>query len=350
MSNLLEWKERLQTIYAKYSTYIDKGIRFILAIVTFTLINMNIGFMDKLASPLVSIGLAVVCAFLPVIFTVVAAALLTAAHLFSLSIGILAIAAVLIVLMFIFYFRFTPKHALILLLTPLAFALKVPALIAIGYGLSATPVFIIPVIFGTAIYYLITYAKTFANTLTGAQEIGVMEIATKFAKQFFMNKELWVALITITICLLLVYFVKRMSVEHSWKMAIISGTVAYIAIMIAGEFIFDLHIQYISLILGSVVSGAIGFLLEIMMFSVNYAGTEYLQFEDDEYYYYIKAVPKVSVTVSEKTVKCINSRTEVIDTESIEKELKAQEKNDTEDFQNMDEEEIDKMIEETYSK
>ena len=350
MSNLLEWKERLQTIYAKHSAYIDKGIRFILAIVTFSLINMNIGFMDKLASPFITIGLAVICAFLPVMFTVAAAAFLIAAHLFSLSIGILAIAVVLIVLMFIFYFRFTPKHALILLLTPLAFALKVPALIAIGYGLAATPVFLLPITFGTAIFYLITYAKTFANTLTGAQEIGVMEIATKFAKQFFMNKELWVALIAMYVCLVLVYVLKRMSIEHSWKMAIISGAVSYIVVMIAGEFVFDLHIHYVSLILGSVVSAAIGFLLEIMMFSVNYAGTEYLQFEDDEYYYYVKAVPKVSVSVSEKTVKCINSRTEVIDTESIEKELKSQEDKEAEDFTNLEEEEIDKLIEEKYSK
>ena len=30
--------------------------------------------------------------------------------------------------------------------------------------------------------------------------------------------------------------------------------------------------------------------------------TENLQFEDDEYFYYVKAVPKVTVTAPEKTV------------------------------------------------
>ena len=33
-----------------------------------------------------------------------------------------------------------------------------------------------------------------------------------------------------------------------------------------------------------------------------------MQFEDDEYYYYVKAVPKMTVAAPEKTVKKINSQ------------------------------------------
>ena len=54
-------------------------------------------------------------------------------------------------------------------------------------------------------------------------------------------------------------------------------------------------------------------------FSVDYARSERLQFEDDEYYYYVKAIPKVAVTTPEKTVKKINERqeTEIIDAEAV---------------------------------
>ena len=38
---------------------------------------------------------------------------------------------------------------------------------------------------------------------------------------------------------------------------------------------------------------------------MDYSRTETLQFEDDEYYYYVKAVPKVGVTLPEKQVKHI---------------------------------------------
>ena len=52
---------------------------------------------------------------------------------------------------------------------------------------------------------------------------------------------------------------------------------------------------------------------------VDYARSERLQFEDDEYYYYVKAIPKVAMTTPEKTVKKINERqeTEIIDAEAV---------------------------------
>mgnify|MGYP003202143642 FL=1 len=50
--------------------------------------------------------------------------------------------------------------------------------------------------------------------------------------------------------------------------------------------------------------------MEFFLFSVDYSRTERLQFEDDEYYYYVKAIPKISVTAPEKTVKHINERKE----------------------------------------
>ncbi len=58
----------------------------------------------------------------------------------------------------------------------------------------------------------------------------------------------------------------------------------------------------VSLIFGS-IGAAVGIILELFLFSVDYARSEMLQFEDDEYYYYVKAIPKVVVTTPEKTVK-----------------------------------------------
>ena len=45
-----------------------------------------------------------------------------------------------------------------------------------------------------------------------------------------------------------------------------------------------------------------------MFFSVDYSRTEYVQYEDDEYYYYVKAVPKINIVNAEVKVKQINAR------------------------------------------
>ena len=45
-----------------------------------------------------------------------------------------------------------------------------------------------------------------------------------------------------------------------------------------------------------------------MFFAVDFRRTEYVQYEDDEYYYYVKAVPKINVAGEDVKVKQINAR------------------------------------------
>ena len=52
-------------------------------------------------------------------------------------------------------------------------------------------------------------------------------------------------------------------------------------------------------------------ILEVLQFFrsvIDYSRVENLQFEDDEYYYYVKAVPKISVSEEDINVKKINVR------------------------------------------
>ena len=73
---------------------------------------------------------------------------------------------------------------------------------------------------------------------------------------------------------------------------------------------FDVGNQYFHFptVIGAVISAAIVKLLQFFIFNVDYSRTEYVQFEDDEYYYYVKAVPKIAVAKPSKTVKKITSQ------------------------------------------
>lgn len=330
--------------------YIDKGIRFVLALTTFLLISTRIGFMEKLANPIISVGLAVVCTFLPLNVTVVFAVGLMLIHMFSLSIAIAGIGAVLLLLMFIFYFRFTPKKAVILLLTPIAFTSKLPVLIPVVFGLIGNPIYIVPVSCGTIVYYVVKFTKEYAGAMGKAGKDSILNVAIGFAKQIMTSKELWFAVAAVAICLLVVYLVRKLPIAYAWAVAAVSGVVAYIAVAVVGNVAFDTGMNYVSLILGSVVATAIGLLLELLVFSVDYSRTENLQFEDDEYYYYVKAVPKISVQAKEKRVKRINQRqeTEEIDVEAINAEI--QKEKPVTRTQLTGEMDIDRLIEEELMK
>ena len=140
MDNLFVIREKMRELYAAHSRVFDKGVQFVLALVTFYLINGNVGFMKAAASPVATLALAVICTFFPMIITVLLATALILVHMFAASVSALAVTALIFLVMYIFYLRLTPKMAIVVLLTPIAFAFNIPYIIPIALGLVATPI------------------------------------------------------------------------------------------------------------------------------------------------------------------------------------------------------------------
>ena len=97
-----------------------------------------------------------------------------------------------------------------------------------------------------------------------------------------------------------------MSIEHAWAVAIIFGILFEAVGMIAGDMVLGISGKTITILVGSIISCVIAFVIQFLFFNLDYSRTERLQFEDDEYYYYVKAVPKACVTTSERSIKKIN--------------------------------------------
>lgn len=340
MNKLFEIKGYLSKYYGKYSNLVDKVIKFVVALLSFTFINQNIGFSEIISNPFMSIILSVICMMLPSPLTVALVTIATLLQLLTLSVGATIVAGLLFLIMYGFYVRYAPGKAIIILLVPIAFMLNIPVTIPIVLGLIGSPICILPISMGTIVYYLIDYVKSNSTLLETVGEGGIMEQVGTYAQQVLVNREMWCSIIAFAICLLLVYNVRRMSVDYSWEIAIIAGTLGNINAMAYGYIIMDIQLSYISLIVGSVIAVIVAFIVKFFVFAVDYTRTERLQFEDDEYYYYVKAVPKASVTIPEKTVKRINERqkTGVIDTEQVKKMEELKEKEESEIQKIIDEE------------
>jgi hypothetical protein len=95
-------------------------------------------------------------------------------------------------------------------------------------------------------------------------------------------------------------------VDHAWKIAILGGAVVNLIALMAGDFLYDIQLSFVSVVFGTLFSALLCFVLEFFFFQLDYTRTERVQFEDDEYYYYVKAVPKVTLAEPERKVKSIN--------------------------------------------
>lgn len=309
METLLEWKEKIRHFYSKYEIYVVPMIKFFLAFLLFLIINKNIGYMKRLDSIAIILILALLCAIFPVNAIVLFGVLLTLAHLYALSMEVFLTGAIFFILLMLLYFRFAPKEGYYTVLTPICFVLRIPYVMPVAEGLLCKPYAIFSVVIGTFVYYFLDGIKMNEAVLGATSEDATA--TSKFVaalNQLIGNKEMYLVLAAFVLSMLLVYWIRKMSVDHAWTIAIFTGSFVQFAILFAGYLLLGINGKVMSLLLGSVISMGIAFVLKFLFFHVDYTRIERVQFEDDEYYYYVKAVPKISVTRSQKQVKQFNSQ------------------------------------------
>ena len=308
MTNLLVMKECLKSIYGKYEVYITPLGKFFLSLITFIMINGKLGYMTKIDSLAVVLIAALLCSFLPMNFMVVMAALFILLHLYALSLECAVVVLAIILIMFLLYFRFAPRDTVAVLLTPLCCMLKVPFVVPISMGLVGTPSSAVSVGCGVMIYSILQYISESVTTLNTMDAGNAVQKYRYVVDGLLNNKTMLVTLVAFVAVVFAVYFVRRLRVDHAWTIAMVAGALAGVIILLTGDLKYDTNISIVQTLIGAVISLAIVKILEFFVFNVDYSRTEYVQFEDDEYYYYVKAVPKITVAKPAKTVKQITSQ------------------------------------------
>lgn len=312
MTTLLECREWLKRMYGKYSLYIRAAIRFVTSLAVFLLITYKMGYMTRLKNPVIPLLMALVCTFLPVNLIVVFAAVLLLAHLYALSMEIALGMLVIFLILYLIYYRFAPKFGMVLLLTPIAFVLQIPYVMPVVLGLIAAPFVSVPMTFGAVIYYLLHYISQYGlNAVSSAGDGNNVQKYVYVFENAMKDPGLYLYIVAFLAALVLVYFIRKLKVDNAWVVAIFAGIISEWIFILAGNFALDITVDYVWMVIGTVLAVLIAFVLQFFVFHVDYSRTEYVQFEDDEYYYYVKAVPKVRITRREKTVKRINAQKKV---------------------------------------
>ena len=308
MMQLLVFKENLKRFYGKYSIYIIPIVKFVMGAAEFFLINSNVGFMTRLNHPLVPVVMGLVASIVPYGFTAFLAGCFVVIHVSRVSLEVALILCIIMLVVMMLYYGFRPGDGYLLLLTPMLFFLKIPYVVPLLVGLSGGLVSIVPVSCGICIYYMIMYLKQNAGILAGGS---VSELATRFiqvAKSVFGNELMWVMAAAFAAAIAIVFIIRRLPVDYSWSIAIIAGVITELVVIFIGDFNYNLPVNLVSMILGILVSVIIALIYQFFVFAVDYSRTEYLQYEDDDYHYYVKAVPKIAVSAPDVKVHRIYSR------------------------------------------
>ena len=277
MTKLLEIKDQLIRFYSKYETYLYPIVKFAVALALFTVINTNIGFMEKISRFPVALLLALVCAILPTGAILWIGAIVVLADMYALSMEVALTALILFAILFFVYFRFAPKDGLTVVLTPLCFKLYIPYVMPVGSSLLRSAYSVIGVVCGTVVYYFLDGIHRNAGALMSASNADEEQSSSKFdisVGQFLGNKEMYLVIVIFVITAIVVYLVRRMEVDNAWTLAIISGALIQIAGLFVGYIVLGVTGKTLWLIVGNIISLLIAFILQFLFMNLDYARTE----------------------------------------------------------------------------
>lgn len=308
MVQLLTIREHLKNFISKYEGYVRPASKFLLCLVTFIIINSKIGFAVKLANFALAIIISLAASYMPTNFIIVVAALASLLHLYAVSIECVIVVGLLYALMFLLFFRFSPKDTLLLLFTPICFVLKIPYVTPLAAGLVSSAASVVSIGCGTVTYYILSFIATNKSSFVGMDNETVVVKMRYLLDEILYNKEMLMMVIAFTATIIVVNIIRRLSVDHAWTIAIITGTLTDILIVLIGDLKYGTYISVPGLIIGSIVAVLVVIVIKFFVFNVDYSRTERVQFEDDEYYYYVKAVPKNTVAITDKQVKRIKGQ------------------------------------------
>lgn len=308
MATLLVIKEKLKSFYSKYEAYLVPVLKFAAAFISLLLVNKRLGYMTQLNSTAIVLIVALLCSFLPFNIVVVMAAAFSLGHVYSLSWECVIVLLVLYLLMFLLYFRFSPKDTIAVLLTPICFALKIPVVMPLSMGLVGSPASVVSVACGVIVYYVLNFINRNAPAINSLDADGTLVRFRYFIDGIMHDRAMLVAVAAFAVTVIVVYIIRRMPVDHCWTIAMITGALMSMVILMFGDLKYHTNISIMGTIVGSIAAVGIVKVLQFFVFNVDYSRTEHIQYEDDEYYYYVKAVPKMSVAIPDKTVTKLDTR------------------------------------------
>lgn len=322
MMALLLAKGKIKKYYEKNYTVLKPIIKFIVSFLIFISINSQVGYDEKLANPLVSLGLSLVCAMAPEQVIVYLASLLCIVQVGYLS-PMLAISLLLLLLTaYLLFGRYAKEQCFIVLAIPLLTAFHISYVVPIVVGLLYGPVVIPALIVGVVFRYIFMGIRELflapAGTIDLEDTLGAFHYVVNYV---FENKELALFILAFVLTYLATYGIRKMKVSYASQIGILVGIIVMLVSLLLGNILFDAEIDIVLVLTGICISMVVSYVIQFFRMTLDYTGTKSIQFEDEEYYYYVKAVPKMNVAEKDKNMTYITPKQDTGDISSLQEEF-----------------------------
>ena len=286
--------EPLKKIYAEYDEFILPAIKFLAALLVLFFLKGYIGYNSTFSRPLFLIVLSLVCSFLPAGAITIAAAAFTILNMYKGSLSMTLVMCVYSMIVMVICFGLRPGKTVVIALMPVFMILRIPYLIPMALAMIAGIGGIVPMTAGTVAWYILRYFHENHETLAYVKDpMMIVKEFVQIVNSILDDRSLIVLCLVFILGSITCYLISRTEFDHCRPVAVISSAVIMTLAEVAGDLYFKIKPDYLMMAVGIPVSLILVLLLDLFVFNVDYKGKQKLSFEDDEYVYYVKALPKV---------------------------------------------------------
>ena len=308
---ILEFRAKVCALYQKFQFAIDLIFKFFVSFFVIRLLNMTIGYNPKFCQTYVVGALSILCAFTPAAFLALCCLVLTVLHVFTVNQILAVFVAVILLVLYCFFLRFSPKHAYIMIAMPIMSLFGVPCVVPLLAGLTTAPVTVFPMCCGIFFSSLLEVTKNSVSIMVDLSNLdteNLLQLVLNIVDNLFAKKEMLYLMALYAAVEVIVFIIRKLKFNFSFEVSVVMG----VAVNILGNLLFASKLKTGvpngQMVFFTIVAGLLVMLAYSFIRILDYTAVERVQFEDDDYYYYVRAVPKIKTSLPKLKVRTLDSQ------------------------------------------
>jgi len=308
MEQVLQIRAILIGFYKRFDRIINPVGKFIVSLIMVTRLNKFFGYSPLLSSLGINMAMAALAAFLPTSWFVLLLMAVITLQMFSVSIEATVIVFLAMLVIYLLFGRIQPRYAMLILLVPLFKAFNLVYVLPLFAGLFLGVSSIIPLGVGVAVYSFADYLpglleKHVPNaTLFESPDI-LIDMYKYLAGVMIDDRNMMVTIGAFSATVILMYFIRKLEIDYIQYITIgVGGLVMFVTVIVANV-VLSGNVSAGGAFFGAIIGGALVAAMQFMKFSLDYKRSVKLNFEDDEYVYYVRTIPKIKATIPQKETK-----------------------------------------------
>ncbi len=293
----MAFRNTARALFRKYQFIIELVFKFVLSFEAYDRIVSGLNYSQTLGKGVMKLLFGLVGAVLPPIITILLCMMVAVYEVFSGSPVMAVFVLAMFMVLYCFAARFSGKFAYAIVAIPILVEFNLHYIVALLLGMTAGPLAVFPAAVGVVTYYIfgaVNNSMT-AEKITSLDEILALYI--KFANDIFANKEMFFVAAIFAAVIIVMWALRQIRFDYSFEITVVVGGILLIVgHAVAGKRV-GMSVSMVQVVIGTILSMILVYIVQFFRIILNYSGTESVQFEDDDYYYYVRAVPKLDKVI-----------------------------------------------------